>query len=125
MNKNKKISLIAGALLLLSMFLPYVKMGMIQASIFDVISADIMSNSTLMFVLTLGALFMSFKDNAKIARICFGAVLLILIYALFDASNTGAGFNVFDILGIGAYLAFISSLAGVIFSKEDEQEAHS
>ena len=125
MNKNKKISLIAGSLLLVSMFLPYVKMGMFQASIFDGISANFMSNATLMLALTLGALFMSFKDNAKIARICFGAVLLILVYALYDASNTGGGYEIFDFLGIGAYLAFISSLAGVMFSKEEVQEADS
>jgi hypothetical protein len=117
MNTNKKISLIAGGLLLLSMFLPYVKMGMIQASLFDVVTNKFDSLATLILVLTIGALVSSFLDKTRIARICFSGVILIFIINMYNASNPTV--SLFDFLGIGAYLIFISSLVGVIFSKEE------
>ena len=119
MKKNKKFSLIAGSLLLLSMFLPYVKIGMIQVSLFDVISNKFDSLATVMLILTLGALLSSFLDKAKIARICFSAVILIFIINMYNASNLSN--SLFEFIGIGAYLIFISSLAGAIFSKEEEK----
>lgn len=115
MEKNKKFSVIAGALLLISMFLPYVKMGMIQASIFDAVSNKFDSLATVIFILSIGALVSSFLDKTKIARICFSAVILIFIFNMYEASNPSI--SLFDFLGIGAYLLFISSIVGVIFSK--------
>ena len=119
MNKNKKYSLIAGSLLLISIFLPFAKLGFIQASLFDVISNQFDSLATLILLFSLGALLSSYLDKAKIARICFIAVILIFLIVLYDASNPMI--SLFDILGVGAYLVFISSIAGVIFSKEEEK----
>ena len=128
MNKNKKISLgIAGAMII-SIFLPFVKLGPIGMSLLDAVQLNASVELVALLVLIIAFGVLTYMDKHLFAKICSGLVLLALLYGAFkmaDAGSTasqyGADINVFSILGIGAYLLLLSSVAGIIFSKPESK----
>ena len=128
MNNNKKIRLgIAGAMLL-CIFLPFAKMGILSASLLDLVQADANLETVALLVLIIAFGVLTYMDKHLFAKICSGLVLLALLYGAFQmadaqsaASQFGADVNVFSILGLGAYLLLLSSVAGIIFSKPESK----
>jgi hypothetical protein len=125
MTTNKKITLGASAVMVLSVFLPYAKMGVFSISLFDAITEDPVSEPTLILLFAIGAFVSAFLDKEKIARICSGLVLAMMLYAISKLSGAQSDFsqlnvnvNLFKIIGVGAYLTLISSVLGVVFSKK-------
>tara|TARA_B110000503_G_C7018850_1_gene358843 strand:- start:412 stop:798 length:387 start_codon:yes stop_codon:yes gene_type:complete len=124
MKNDKNVSLISGIVMLISCFLPYVKMGVFQISIFDVVSNDITTEATLLPLLSIGAIIFAYLNRGIIARICSSGVLLILLYAIFKVYDAQSGLgtfgveiNFFSLVGVGAYVMLISSVLSIIFSK--------
>ena len=110
--------------MLISCFLPYVKMGVFQISIFDVVSNDIATEATLLPLLSIISIISAYLNRGIIARICSSGVLLIMLYAIFKLSDAQAGagaygveINLFSLIGIGAYVMLISSGLSILFSK--------
>jgi len=127
MNKNKKIRLGIAVAMIISIFLPAAKMGIISVSLLDGITVGGSAELLLLVLLIIAFGVLTFMDKYLFARICSGLVLLACLYAAFKMGDSqsklaslGADFNVFSVLGIGAYLLFLSSIAGVIFSKPEK-----
>ena len=122
---NKKISLAIAGAMLISLFLPFAKLGPIGVSIFDAITGGGQSAELIgITVLVVAFAVLTFMQKHLFARICSGVILLACLYGAYkmaDAQSAmgqlGADVNMFSILGIGAYLLLLSSVAGVIFSK--------
>ena len=72
----------------------------------------------ILMVIVFGVL--TFMDKYLGARICSGLVLSVCLYTAFKMASFGIDFNIFSLLGIGAYLLLLSSIAGVIFSKPEK-----
>ena len=124
MKDFKTLSLISGIAMLISCFLPYVKMGVFQISIFDVVSNDIATEATLLPLLSIISIISAYLNRGIIARICSSGVLLIMLYAIFKVYDAQAGagaygveINLFSLIGIGAYVMLISSVLSILFSK--------
>ena len=122
---NKKSSLAIAGAMLISLFLPFAKLGPIGVSIFDAITGGGQSAELIgITVLVVAFAVLTFMQKHLFARICSGVILLACLYGAYkmaDAQSAmgqfGADVNMFSILGIGAYLLLLSSVAGVIFSK--------
>ena len=122
---NKKISLAIAGAMLISLFLPFAKLGPMGVSIFDAVTGGADSAELIgVTVLVVAFAVLTFMEKHLFARICSGVVLLACLYGAYkmaDAQSAmgqfGADVNMFSILGIGAYLLLLSSIAGVIFSK--------
>ena len=122
---NKKISLAIAGAMLISLFLPFAKLGPIGVSIFDAITGGGQSAELIgITVLVVAFAVLTFMQKHLFARICSGVILLACLYGAYkmaDAQSAMGQFvadvNMFSILGIGAYLLLLSSVAGVIFSK--------
>lgn len=126
---NKKISLAIAGAMLISLFLPIVKIGPLGVSIFDTITAKggaVSTESIGISVLVVAFAVLTFLEKHLFARICSGGILLACLYGLMkmadaqsglEKSGFGGDVSFFSFLGIGAYLLLLSSVAGVIFSK--------
>ena len=123
---NKKISLAVSGAMLISLFLPFAKFGPVGISLFDALTTDGAQSAELIGITVLVVAFavLTFMQKHLFARICSGVILLACLYGAYkmaDAQSAmgqfGADVNMFSILGIGAYLLLLSSVAGVIFSK--------
>ena len=127
MMNNRKISLAIAGAMLISLLLPFVKFGPIGVSIFDAITGGADSAELIgISVLVVAFAVLTFKEKHLYARICSGVILLACLYgankmaeaqSLLSQSGLGEDINMFSLLGIGAYLLLLSSVAGVIFSK--------
>ena len=124
---NKKISLAIAGAMLISLFLPFAKLGPMGVSLFDALTTDGGMQSTELIgvtVLVVAFAVLTFMEKHLFARICSGIILLACLYGAYKMADAGsamgelgADVNMFSILGIGAYLLLLSSIAGVIFSK--------
>ena len=115
MTKNRKISLAIAGAMLISIFLPFAKVG--NVSLLDAAQAPIGSAvpiTLIVLVVVFGIL--TFINKHLLARLCSIIILGVLVYRIVDAP---AGANIFSFLGIGAYLLLISSILGAIFSKPE------
>ena len=126
---NKKISLAVAGAMLISLFLPFAKLGPMGLSLFDALTTDVMQSYKAeligITVLVVAFAVLTFMQKHLFARICSGVILLACLYGAYKMADygsamggqLGADVNMFSILGIGAYLLLLSSVAGVIFSK--------
>lgn len=124
MKDSKNLSLISAIAMLISCFLPFVKMGIIQISIFDIVSNDLATEATLLPLLSIISVITAFLNKGLIARISSSGVLLIMLYAIYKIYDAQAGaaaygleINLFSLIGIGAYVMLISSVLSILFSK--------
>jgi len=124
MKDSKNLSLISAIAMLISCFLPFVKMGIIQVSIFDIVSNDLATEATLLPLLSIISVITAFLNKGLIARISSSGVLLIMLYAIYKIYDAQAGaaaygleINLFSLTGIGAYVMLISSVLSILFSK--------
>ena len=116
MTKNNKISLATAVTMLISIFIPFIKAGSTGISLFDAAQLPIDTAVPItLIVLVIVFAVLTFMKKHLIARICSIIILAVLLFRIIDASSAGA--NIFSVLGIGAYLLLLSSVAGVIFSK--------
>ena len=128
MNNNKKIRFgIAGAMLL-CIFLPFGKMGILSVSLLDLVQADANLETVALLVLIIAFGVLTYMDKHLFARICSAVILLGLIYGAFKLSDYqsalnqfGGDVNIFSFIGVGAYLLLLSSVAGIIFSKPESK----
>lgn len=109
------------------LFLPFVKLGPLSVSFLDILSQNATPELLLLTLLIIAFGVLTFIDKYLLARICSGLVLTACLYAAFSMGDKqsqmvslGGDFNVFSLLGIGAYLLLLSSIAGVIFSKPEK-----
>ena len=122
MTKNKKISLSVAGAMILSVFLPLFKMGGFGISLLDYATDGEVPELIVLLVLIIAFGVLTFMDKHLFARICSVIILLGLFYGGNKIPNlSGLNINVFDILGLGAYLLLLSSIAGVIFSKPESK----
>ena len=124
MNKNKKISLTIAGAMILSIFLPFVKFGIISVSLLDALKAGNSPELIALVVLIIAFGVLTFMDKHLFARICSTIILVACLYGVFKMADAQSGLsqlnmdiNFFSVLAIGAYLLLLGSIAGVIFSK--------
>tara|TARA_B110000091_G_C13586280_1_gene378660 strand:- start:218 stop:604 length:387 start_codon:yes stop_codon:yes gene_type:complete len=124
MNKNKKISLTIAGAMTLSILLPFAKIGPISISLLDAVNAGGSPELIGLIVLIIAFGVLTFMDKHLFARICSGLILVACLYGAFKMADAQSGLNqfnmdvnIFSILGIGAYLLLLGSIAGLIFSK--------
>ena len=146
LSMNKKIGLGAGLVMLISCFLTFIG-GTIDAGPFGSIDwsytmwdiangvkedgVEILKGDALSYlylVLAAGALFFTWTDNFKFARIAFAAVLVLFLIQYFtgvnpedatkDNPSTAINSEIFDHAKIGLWLLLGSAAAGGFFSKE-------
>ena len=115
---NKNISIGAGALMTISLFLPFSGALGLSFSIFDGVSAAPSAQGVILMLAAVGALVTAFLDKPGIARLCSGVVLAACLYAIYKISEAGAGAAITDMLQVGAYTLFAGSIVGVLFSKK-------
>lgn len=120
LNKNKKIRLGIAVAMIISLFLPFLKLGALSMSLIDGISQNATLELLLLILMVIVFGVLTFMDKYLGARICSGLVLSVCLYAAFKMASLGIDFNIFSLLGIGAYLLLLSSIAGVIFSKPEK-----
>ena len=124
MSKNKKISLTIAGAMVLSVLLPFVKMGVFSISLLDALQAGNSPELIGLVVLIIAFGVLTFMDKHLFARICSGLILVACLYGAFKMADAQSGLNqfnmdvnIFSIFGIGAYLLLLGSIAGLIFSK--------
>ena len=125
---NKKISIgIAGAMII-SVFLPFAKIAMFSMSLFDALRLGNSPELIALVVLIIAFGVLTFLDKHLFARICSGLILIACLYGAFKLSEAQSGLsqlnleiNMFSLLGIGAYILLLASIAGVIFSKPESE----
>lgn len=122
MNNNKKIRLGIAVAMIISLFIPFLKLGPLSMSLIDLLSLNATLELVLITLLVILFGVLTFMDKYLGARISSGIVLLACLYAAFSIADKQAGTNIngFSFLGIGAYLLLLSSIAGVIFSKPEK-----
>ena len=126
MKKNKKISLTIAGIMVLSIFLPFVKLGMLSMSLLDAVQVNSSPELIGIIVLIIAFGVLTFMDKYLFAKICSGIILISCLYGAFKIADAQSGLsqinidvNIFSVLGIGAYLLLLGSIAGVIFSKSN------
>ena len=126
MKKNKKISLSIAGIMVLSIFLPFVKLGMLSMSLLDAVQVNSSPELIGIIVLIIAFGVLTFMDKYLFAKICSGIILMSCLYGAFKIADAQSGLsqinidvNIFSVLGIGAYLLLLGSIAGVIFSKSN------
>ena len=126
MKKSKKISLTVAAIMVLSIFLPFVKLGVLSMSLLDAVQVNSSPELIGIIVLIIAFGVLTFMDKYLFAKICSGIILMSCLYGAFKIADAQSGLsqinidvNIFSVLGIGAYLLLLSSIAGVIFSKSN------
>jgi hypothetical protein len=116
MTKNRKITLATALAMLISIFLPFMKIMGQGASLLKAAQAPMGTERPIaLIVLIIAFAILTFMNKHLIARICSIVILGISLYVVIYFSSKGG--NIFSILGIGAYLLIISSILGAIFSK--------
>jgi len=123
MNKNKKISLTIAVAMIISILLPFFKFGVFSVSLLDAVKeGNPETIGLIVLIIAFGVL--TFMDKHLFARICSVLILVACLYGAFKMADAQSGLsqlnvdvNVFSLLGIGAYLLLLGSIAGVIFSK--------
>lgn len=127
MKKNKKISLTIAGIMVLSIFLPFVKLGMLSISLLDAVQVKSSPELIGIIVLIIAFGVLTFMDKYLFAKICSGIILISCLYGAFKIADAQSGLsqinidvNIFSVLGIGAYLLLLGSIAGVIFSKSND-----
>ena len=128
MTKNKKISLGIAAAMVLSIFLPFVKLGILSMSLLDAVQIGESPELILLLILIITFGVLTYMDKHLFARICSVIILLALLYGAYNMADAQSGLsqldvdiNIFKFLGLGAYLLLISSVLGVVFSKPEEK----
>jgi hypothetical protein len=126
MKKNKKISLTIAGIMVLSIFLPFVKLGMLSMSLLDAVQVNSSPELIGIIVLIIAFGVLTFMDKYLFAKICSGIILMSCLYGAFKIADAQSGLsqinidvNIFSVLGIGAYLLLLGSIVGVIFSKSN------
>jgi len=126
MKKNKKISLTIAGIMALSIFLPFVKLGILSMSLLDAVQVNGSPELIGIIVLIIAFGVLTFMDKYLFAKICSGIILMSCLYGAFKIADAQSGLsqinidvNIFSVLGIGAYLLLLGSIAGVIFSKSN------
>ena len=126
MKKSKKISLTVAAIMVLSIFLPFVKLGVLSMSLLDAVQVNSSPELIGIIVLIIAFGVLTFMDKYLFAKICSGIILISCLYGAFKIADAQSGLsqinidvNIFSVLGIGAYLLLLGSIAGVIFSKSN------
>ena len=126
MKKNKKISLSIAGIMVLSIFLPFVKLGMLSMSLLDAVQVNSSPELIGIIVLIIAFGVLTFMDKYLFAKICSGIILMSCLYGAFKIADAQSGLsqinidvNIFSVLGIGAYLLLLGSIVGVIFSKSN------
>lgn len=115
LSKNKKIAMLSGIIALVACFMPFVSIGALSVTIMGAIEH---APEVSVFPITaIVAIFFLYKDNFKVAKISFIVSLLVLVYYCF-LKDGAIGSDLFDVAGIGFYLIFLSSISGLLFSKE-------
>ena len=121
---NKKISLLAGGAMILSLFLPFMDAGPLgSASLFDAIRLKTTFEGVALFALVIGFLVLTLMDKLDIARICAILVVIMVVYSIYQVTSqipSSVNIDLTRILGIGAYLLPIGAIAGVIFAKSSD-----
>jgi len=128
LTKNKIVSLGIAAAMVLSIFLPFFKIGKLNLFLLDILKAGESPESILLLILIIAFGVLTFMDKHLFARICSVIILLVLLYGAYNMaddqsilSQFDVDINIFKFLGLGAYLLLISSVLGVVFSKPDEK----
>lgn len=128
MTKNKKISLGIAAAMVLSIFLPFVKLGILSMSLLDAVQIGESPELILLLILIITFGVLTYMDKHLFARICSVIILFSLLYGAYNMADAQSGLsqldvdiNIFKLLGLGAYLLLISSVLGVVFSKPEEK----
>jgi len=126
MKKSKKISLTVAAIMVLSIFLPFVKLGVLSMSLLDAVQVNSSPELIGIIVLIIAFGVLTFMDKYLFAKICSGIILMSCLYGAFKIADAQSGLsqinidvNIFSVLGIGAYLLLLGSIVGVIFSKSN------
>lgn len=116
MGRNKTISLVAGVVMIIGLFLPFVDLGLGalgKASLFDGLKAGGDTQTYIFTALTAFFAVLTAINQPLGARIIAIIILLWMLFILF-----AAGFTV-SIFGVGAWLILLGSLLGTLFSKAD------
>ena len=110
--------------MILSTFLPFVKLGVFSMSLLDAVQVNSSPELIGIIVLIIAFGVLTFMDKYLFAKICSGIILMSCLYGAFKIADAQSGLsqinidvNIFSVLGIGAYLLLLGSIAGVIFSK--------
>lgn len=115
---NKNISIGAGALMTISLFLPFMSMGGLSISLFDGVTTAPDAEGVIVLLAAVGALVTAFLDKPGIARLCSGVVLAACLYLIYNASQIPGAGDFMGLIGLGAYALFAGSIVGVLFSKK-------
>ena len=118
--KNKQIAFSAGAVLLISFFLPAMQfMGLVSISMMTLLT-DFGEGYELIFfpICALAALFFVYKNAYSFAKIAFIIPLLIIIYYTFLKEGYTIS-EVVDYASTGFYTSILSSIVGFMFSKKE------
>lgn len=128
LTKNKIVSLGIAAAMVLSIFLPFFKIGKLNLFLLDILQAGESPESILLLILIIAFGVLTFMDKHLFARICSVIILIVLLYGAYNMadaqsrlSQLDVDINIFKLLGLGAYLLLISSVLGVVFLKPEEK----
>lgn len=128
LTKNEIVSLGITTTMVLSIFLPFFKIGKLNLFLLDILQSGESPESILLLILIIAFGVLTFMDKHLFARICSVIILLVLLYGAYNMaddqsilSQFDVDINIFKFLGLGAYLLLISSVLGVVFSKPDEK----
>tara|TARA_B100000900_G_scaffold373522_1_gene354125 strand:- start:739 stop:1647 length:909 start_codon:yes stop_codon:yes gene_type:complete len=127
----KNITLSSAVAMILSIFLPFVKIGMISTSLFDILKIGESPELIGLTILIVAFGILSVLNEHLFARISSVLILSTCLYVAFKLANVQSSLNKFDgqvsyinifsVLGIGAYVLFFGSILGVIFSKPNSK----
>ena len=128
---NKNITLSAAVAMIISIFLPFVKIGMISTSLFDILKIGESPELIVLTILIVAFGILVVLNEHLFARISSVLILSACLYVAFKLADAQSSLNKFDgpvsninifsVLGIGAYILSFGSILGVIFSKPDSK----
>jgi hypothetical protein len=109
MGRNKLLSLVAAALLIIGLFLPYLG----DLSLFKAMSLPMGAGIVPIFIGILILLYtiLVLINQPLLARICAVLTLLMFAYAAFGPAG--------GVLGIGVWIILAGAALGTLFSKKD------
>ena len=87
MKKNKKISLTVAAIMVLSIFLPFVKLGVLSMSLLDAVQVNSSPELIGIIVLIIAFGVLTFMDKYLFAKICSGIILISCLYGAFKIAD--------------------------------------
>ena len=128
---NKNITLSAAVAMIISIFLPFVKIGMISTSLFDILKIGESPELIVLTILIVAFGILVVLNEHLFARISSVLILSACLYVAFKLADAQSSLNKFDgpvsninifsVLGIGAYILSFGSILGVVFSKPDSK----